>query len=81
MTVYSPEPREAASSDSARMASRPSFADAVDPLVGVDLEHLLGGVLRAIEPLPLQRRQLLHGGPRRHQREGHGHGRRRARSG
>ena len=50
----SPEPREAASSDSAMMASRPSLPDAVDPLVGVDLEHLLGGVLRAVEALPFE---------------------------
>ncbi len=44
---------------------------AVDPLVGVDLQHLLGGVLRAVEALPLERRQLLHRGTRRHQRNGH----------
>ncbi len=50
------------------------LGDAVDPLVRVDLEHLLGRVLRAIEPLPLQHRQLLHGGAGRDQRERPGHG-------
>ena len=44
---------------------------AVDPVVGVDLEHLLGGVLRAIEALPLERGQLLHRRARRHQGYGH----------
>ena len=35
------------------------LADVVDPLVGVDLEHLLGGVLRAVEPLALERRRAF----------------------
>ena len=47
----------------------PQLAHVVDPLVGVDLEHLLGGVLRAIEALALQRAQLALEGARRDERE------------
>ena len=74
-TVHSPVPRDAASSESGDDRVAPELRDAVDPLVGVDLEHLLGRVLRAVEALPLEHAQLLHGGAGRDERERQGHAR------